>query len=99
MKTFWLNMQNDILHGKGYTKIWFVLLILAATIVRGSGRSSPFWYLCPMIVIAFGLFFVTAVLIAGRGERTSKDTKRLAVYFCVLLVITGFYLWRIITLW
>ena len=97
MKTFWLNMQNDILHGKGYTKIWFVFWLLAVTIRPGVRRSSPFWSLCPMIVNAFGLFFVTAVLIAGRGERTSKDTKKLAVYFCVLLVITGGYLLRSIT--
>ena len=98
-KDFWLGIQEDLFHQKGYAKI-FAFLWCFSVIFKLAPRSSSLRYLLPLILNVPSLFLVTTVLIVGRKERRGKKgAKWVIIWFCLLFVTTTYSLYEIITLW
>lgn len=95
-KEYWLGIQNEILEGKGISKLWFLLFIICFT-VRGDPRyGAVFFYLLPLAFSILSLGFLAVIWYVCKQERSPKQSREILSYIILFLIGAAFSLFRML---
>lgn len=95
IKKFWLDVQDDLLHGRLGLMIYLGLYIFTRVVHIGTSES-PGYYAPTFVICLLGFITVAIVLWVGRANRTKDQSKLLFVLFCITLLCTAIYAYRVL---
>lgn len=83
-KEYWLGIQNEILEGKGISRLWFFLFVVCFAI---HGEPAALWYFVPLGFSVLSLGFLGVIWHVCKQERSRKDSRELL--FNIVIFIGG----------